>query len=82
MKVKIYGKDQNADPPAIEFINDAVEHYCTNGMFYVKTKRNGEYYFALEVIAFISVEPESEEEQTLDYADQDVLIASYADRKE
>lgn len=63
MKVKIYGKNQDADPPAIEFIDDVVEYYCTNGMFCVRTKRNEVYYFALELIATIHVEPESEEEK-------------------
>ena len=70
-KIRIYGKNQDADPPSIEFIDDVVEHYCTNGMFYVRTKRNEEYYFALEVIAMISVEPESE--VNADDGNEDIL---------
>ena len=71
MKVKIYGKGQDLDEPPIEIINDVVEHYCTNGMFYVRTKRNEEYYFVLEIIGFISVEPESE--VNADDGNEDIL---------
>lgn len=56
-KVTIYGKGSAV---AIEAINNVEEHYCTNGMFYVRTEGQ-EYYFALEVISMIHVETESEE---------------------
>ena len=55
-RVRIYGK-QSAIP--IETIDNVEEHYCTNGMFYVKAK-DQEYYFSLEVISMIGVETESE----------------------
>ncbi len=54
-KVTIYGKKSAV---AIETINNVEEHYCTNGMFYVRTE-DQEYYFSLEVISMIRVEKES-----------------------
>lgn len=43
-KITIYGKKSAV---ALETINNVEEHYCTNGMFYVKAK-DQEFYFTLE----------------------------------
>lgn len=56
-KITIYGKKSAV---ALETIDNVEEHYCTNGMFYVRAK-NQEFYFTLEAISTICVEPESEE---------------------
>lgn len=58
-KVIIYGKQSAV---AVEVIDNVEEHYCTNGMFYVRAKGQ-EYYFALEAISVIRVETESENEK-------------------
>lgn len=55
-KITIYGKNA----VALETIDNVEEHYCTNGMFYVRAKGQ-EYYFALEAISMIRVETESED---------------------
>jgi hypothetical protein len=55
-KVTIYGKNSAV---ALETIDNVEEHYCTNGMFYVRAEGQ-EYYFTLEAISMISVETESE----------------------
>ncbi len=55
-KIKIYDKNST---DAVAIISNVEEHYCTNGMFYVKA--NGqEWYFSLESIGAILVETESE----------------------
>lgn len=56
-KITIYGKKSAV---ALETIDNVEEHYCTNGMFYVRAE-NQEFYFTLEAISTIRVEPESEE---------------------
>lgn len=61
-KVTIYGKKSAV---AVEVINNVKEHYCTNGMFYVRAE-DQEYYFALEAISVIRVETESEDEEVQD----------------
>lgn len=58
-KIWIYGKKSTV---ALEAIDNVEEHYCTNGMFYVKAEGQ-EYYFSLEAISMIRVETESEEEE-------------------
>lgn len=57
-KIIIYGKRTVG---ALETINNVEEHYCTNGMFYVKAE-DQEFYFSLEAISMIRVETESEVE--------------------
>lgn len=57
-KVTIYGKRSAVALETIT-IDNVEEHYCTNGMFYVKAEGQ-EYYFALEAIGMIRVETESE----------------------
>ena len=56
-KITIYGKESAV---ALETINNVEEHYCTNGMFYVRAEGQ-EFYFSLEVISVIRVETESED---------------------
>lgn len=56
-KVTIYDKKIAV---ALETINNVEEHYCINGMFYVRAE-DQEYYFSLETIGMIHVEKESEE---------------------
>ena len=58
-KITIYGKKSAV---AVETINNVEEHYCTNGMFYIKAE-DQEYYFSLETISMIRVETESEDEE-------------------
>ena len=57
-KITIYGKKSAV---AVETINNVEEHYCTNGMFYVKAE-DQECYFSLEAISMIRVKTESEKE--------------------
>lgn len=58
-EIKIYGKNST---DAVATISNVEEHYCTNGMFYVRA--NGqEWYFSLESISAILVETEREEEK-------------------
>lgn len=58
-KITIYGKKSAV---ALETINNVEEHYCTNGMFYVRAKGQ-EYYFTLEAISEIRVETKSEDKE-------------------
>ena len=57
-KVIIYGKQSVV---AVEVINNVEEHYCTNGMFYVRAEGQ-EFYFSLEAISMVRVETESDEQ--------------------
>jgi hypothetical protein len=57
-KITIYGKKSAV---ALETIHNVEEHYCTNGMFYVKAEGQ-EFYFTLEAISMIRVETESDEQ--------------------
>ena len=58
-KITIYAKKSGV---AVETIANVEQHYCTNGMFYVKTESQ-ECYFSLEAIGMIRVEVESGEEK-------------------
>jgi hypothetical protein len=55
-KATIYGKKIWE---VLETIYDVEEHYCINGMFYIKTKEQ-EYYFSLDLIGAIYIDSESE----------------------
>ena len=58
-KATIYGKKSAV---VLEIINNVEEHYCINGMFYIKTKEQ-EYYFALDTIGAIHIDSESDRER-------------------
>lgn len=67
-KVTIYGKNSAV---ALETINNVKEHYCTNGMFYVKAK-DQEFYFSLETISMIRVESESEDKDLSEMQEEEI----------